>query len=72
MTLDEARLDRAKELTGIENRTELLKTALDALIAHHAARRLVLLGGTDPDAASAPRRRSHLPEDVEPPEGRSS
>jgi len=57
VTLDEKRLERAIKLTGIESRTELLNAALDSLIAREASKRLALLGGTEPKATAAPRRR---------------
>jgi len=57
VTLDETRLARAIELTGIDSRTELLNAALDSLIAREASKRLALLGGSEPKATSAPRRR---------------
>ena len=58
VTLDETRLERAAKLTGIESRTELLNAALDSLIAREAAKRLALLGGSDPKASAPPRRRA--------------
>jgi len=57
VTLDKQRLERALALTGIENRTELLNAALDSLIAREASKRLALLGGTEPEASAALRRR---------------
>lgn len=45
------------ELTGIEEKPALIREALKALIAREAGRRLALLGGTDPGAKAAPRRR---------------
>ncbi|MGB6228519.1 MAG: type II toxin-antitoxin system VapB family antitoxin [Litorimonas sp.] len=68
VTLDEDRLETASELTGITSRSELLRVALDALIAREASRRLALLGGSDPNAEAAPRRRSVLPDGTRPPE----
>jgi len=56
VTLDKYRLERASELTGIESRTELLNAALDSLITREAAKRLALLGGSEPKATAAPRR----------------
>ena len=47
------------ELTGTSERSALIRDALEALISRESARRLVLLGGTDPDAVAAPRRRGH-------------
>ncbi|WP_026942673.1 type II toxin-antitoxin system VapB family antitoxin [Hellea balneolensis] len=57
VTLDEKRLARAVKLTGIKSRTELLNAALDSLIAREASKRLALLGGSEPKAKAAPRRR---------------
>ena len=57
VTLDDALLARAKELTGIPSRRDLLSEALEALIARESARRLILMGGSDPKAEAAPRKR---------------
>lgn len=54
---DAALLARAKQLTGIETDAEIVQKALKALIARESARRLVLLGGTEPEASAPPRRR---------------
>lgn len=58
MTLDDHLLAEAAELTGITERTQLLRTALSTLIAAESARRLAALGGTDKKAFAAPRRRA--------------
>jgi Arc/MetJ family transcription regulator len=58
INLDKDRVERAAELTGIKSRTELLNAALDSLIAFEAAKRLALLGGTEPNASAPPRRRA--------------
>ena len=57
VTLDDDLLERAEKLTGIRERPALLREALKALIAREAAMRLAKLGGSDPDAAAAPRFR---------------
>ena len=57
VTLDDRLIAEAQELTGIRERGELLRQALKSLIAWESARRLALLGGSDPNAESAPRRR---------------
>ena len=57
VNLDDDLVARATELTGIEEKPALLREALKALIAREAARRLALLGGSDPHAVAAPRRR---------------
>ena len=58
VTLDDELIATAKEYTGIVERSELLRTALTALIQREAAKRLIALGGSDPDLALPPRRRS--------------
>lgn len=55
VTLDDELVARAAELTGIADRSTLLRSGLEALIRIESARRLAALGGTDP-AAKAPSR----------------
>ncbi len=57
VNLDDELLRRAAELTGTKEPSGLLKQGLVALIERESARRLVLLGGSDPAAQVAPRRR---------------
>jgi hypothetical protein len=57
VTLDDELVARAEELTGRSDRSGLLRQALLALIAQESGKRLARLGGTDRDAAAAPRRR---------------
>lgn len=57
VTLDDALVARAIELSGITERSALLREALVSLIEREAARRLILLGGSNPDYEAAPRRR---------------
>jgi Arc/MetJ family transcription regulator len=57
VTLDDALVEKAMELTGISEKSALLRHGLQALIRIESARRLAALGGTDPDASAAPRRR---------------
>jgi len=57
VNLDDELVAKAMELTGIEGKSALICEALKALIAREAGRRLALLGGTDPGATTAPRRR---------------
>ncbi len=58
LTLDDDLLARATELTGISEKSALVREALTALIQREAARRLALLGGSEPNLRSIPRRRS--------------
>ncbi len=56
MILDETLISRARELTGIKEKTALVHAALEALIAREASRRLAALGGTESDLDEIPRR----------------
>jgi Arc/MetJ family transcription regulator len=58
INLDDALMDRAKSLTGINNPAALVRQALETLVRIESAKRLIALGGTMPDAEAAPRRRS--------------
>lgn len=58
LNLDDALMAKARELTHIAEKTALVHAGLEALIAREVARRLADLGGTDPTAQAAPRRRS--------------
>lgn len=58
VTIDDALLDRARELTGSSETAVLVRTGLEALVQQETARRLRLLGGTDAAATAAPRRRN--------------
>ncbi len=57
IVLDDALLADAQAFTGIEEKSALVRLALKRLVESEAARRLALMGGSDPDATAAPRRR---------------
>jgi hypothetical protein len=57
LIIDDKLLDRARELTGMREKTALVRAGLEALIAREAGKRLALLGGTQPKLSSIPRRR---------------
>ena len=57
LIIDAGLLERARELTGIQEKTALVRAGLEALIAREAGKRLATLGGTHPEMASIPRRR---------------
>ena len=57
VTLDDAVIARAAELTGISETSALVRTGLGTLVRVESARRLAGLGGSDPNASAAPRRR---------------
>ncbi len=52
-----ALLDRAADLTGLRERSALLREALTALVERETARRLARLGGTEPELEAPARRR---------------
>lgn len=57
VTIDDDLLARASELTGITERSTLLRDGLKALIRVESSRRLAALGGSDAAATPAPRHR---------------
>jgi Arc/MetJ family transcription regulator len=57
LNIDDKLIEKASELTGIKEKTALVKLGLEALIARESARRLALLGGTEKHMKSVPRRR---------------
>jgi len=59
-TVDDELVARASGLTGIDERSALLRAGPEALVRIESARRLAALGGTDPEATSAPRRRDEI------------
>lgn len=58
VTIDDGLLERAAALTGLTERTALLREGLETLIRVESAKRLAALGGSDPKASPAPRRRN--------------
>jgi hypothetical protein len=58
LNIDHGMLRRASELTGVQEKTALVRMGLESLIARHSARRLAALGGTDKLARAIPRRRA--------------
>ena len=59
LIIDENLVERARELTGVHEKTALVREGLMALIARESGRRLAALGGTDPNLSDIPRRRSN-------------
>lgn len=54
---DEELLETARHLTGLNERSALLREGLKALIERESARRLARLGGSQPELQPVPRRR---------------
>lgn len=58
LAIDDELLDRATALTGVKERAVLVREGLKALIERESARRLALLGGSEPGLLPVPRRRA--------------
>lgn len=57
VTLEDDLVARAQELTGVKERSVLLREGLKTLIRVESARRLAALGGAEPDAQVSSRAR---------------
>jgi Arc/MetJ family transcription regulator len=58
LNIEDALLEKAAKLTGVTEKTSLVKLGLQALIARESAKRLAGLGGTEKDLQKIPRRRT--------------
>ena len=58
INIDSNLLKKASELTGIEEKTSLVRMGLNALISMESAKRLARLGGTEKDLTPIPRRKT--------------
>lgn len=59
INIDDALVERARHLSGIQEKTALVRAGLEALIAQASARRLAKLGGSEPGLKPVRRRRPH-------------
>jgi len=57
LNVDDELIEKAGRLTGIEEKTALIRAGLEALIARETGRRLAALGGTMPHFEAGRRRR---------------
>lgn len=58
LALDDDLLAKAQALTGVSEKTALIREALRALIQRESAKRLALLGGSEPQLNDVPRRQT--------------
>ncbi|HEU0191322.1 MAG TPA: type II toxin-antitoxin system VapB family antitoxin [Mycobacterium sp.] len=58
VTVDDELMAEAERLTGIHERSALVRRGIEALIEREAARRLARLGGSEPGVTAPPRRRA--------------
>ena len=57
LNIDDELLEEAMRLTGIREKTAVVRAGLEALVSRAASRRLARLGGSEPDLETVPRRR---------------
>ena len=57
LNIEDTLIDKATKITGIKEKTTLVKLGLEALIARESARRLAKLGGTQKQLQAIPRRK---------------
>lgn len=57
LNIDDRILDKASRLTGVKEKTALVRLGLEALISNESAKRLAVLGGSEKDLKSIPRRK---------------
>lgn len=57
LNIDDALLERAKRMSGLREKTAVVRAGLEALIARESARRLAALGGAERSLRPIPRRR---------------
>ncbi len=60
LILDDALLERARNVTGLKEKTAMVHAGLEALIARESAKRLAALGGSEKDLRLTPRRRPRI------------
>jgi Arc/MetJ family transcription regulator len=57
LNIEDDLMEKASRMTGIKEKTALVKLGLEALIARESARRLAKLGGTQKQLQAIPRRK---------------
>lgn len=57
IVLDDEQIAKAQAFTGFREKSQLVREAFKALIERESARRLALLGGSEPDLEAPVRRR---------------
>ncbi len=58
LNIEDNLIKKASELTGIKEKTSLVKRGLETLIAQESSKRLVALGGSEKKLKQIPRRRA--------------
>jgi Arc/MetJ family transcription regulator len=60
LNIEDKLMDKASKMTGIKEKTALVKLGLEALIARESGKRLARLGGTQKQLEAIPRRKGAL------------
>ena len=60
LNIDDELIARAAKLSGLREKTAVVRAGLEALVARESARRLAALGGTDASARAGARRRTKV------------
>ena len=60
LNIDDRILEKASQLSGIKEKTSLVRLGLEALIALESSKRLAKLAGTEKNLSFIPRRQSTL------------
>ena len=58
LNINDEILGKASRLTGVKEKTALVRLGLEALIARESSKRLAKLGGTEKGLRAIPRRKS--------------
>jgi len=58
LNIDDDLIQQAQDLSGLQEKTALIREGLKALIERESAKRLARLGGSEPQLESIPRRQS--------------
>jgi Arc/MetJ family transcription regulator len=61
LNIDDKILEEASRLTGLTEKTALVRLGLEALIARESSKRLARLGGTEKNLRAIRRRRPEKP-----------
>jgi Arc/MetJ family transcription regulator len=56
LNIEESLIEKASRMTGVKEKTTLVKLGLEALIARESGKRLAQLGGTEKQLKPIPRR----------------
>jgi Arc/MetJ family transcription regulator len=57
LIIDDQLVERAREITGIQEKAALVRAGLEVLVSREAGKGLAALGGTQPKLAATRRRR---------------